>query len=74
MCRKQVLCLKRFITGTFKSSEPLCLLRLNGRVGAMMPSLHGESTDSLIHYCYMSIIVTYLAAYLLLPLPLLPAV
>ena len=34
------MCLKGLIAAAFKSSEPLCLLRLNGRVGAI------KSTDS----------------------------
>ena len=42
MCLK----LKGLIAVAFESSEPLHLLRLNGRVGAI--PTHRESTDSLI--------------------------
>ena len=41
------MCLKGLIGAVFESSEPLHLLRLNGRV---QPSLHRESTDSLISF------------------------
>ena len=47
--------LKGLIAAVFESSEPLHLLRL--RMGMSAPSLHRESTDSLIpplpHICFM---------------------
>ena len=42
------MCLKRLIGATFKSSELLHLLRLNGCVGAI--PIHRKSTNSLIHH------------------------
>ena len=39
------MCLKGLIAAAFESSEPLHFLRLNG---VSAPSLHRESTDSLI--------------------------
>ena len=39
------MCLKRLITFTFNSSEPLHLLRL---MGMSVPSLHIESTNSMV--------------------------
>ena len=40
-----VMCLKGLTAAVFESSEPLHLLRL---MGVLAPSLHRESTDSLI--------------------------
>ena len=40
------MCLKRPITAPFERSEPFHLLRL---MGVSVPSLHIESTDSMIH-------------------------
>ena len=40
-----VMCLKRPITAPFERSEPFHLLRL---MGVSVPSLHIESTDSMI--------------------------
>ena len=40
------MCLKRPITVPFERSEPFHLLRL---MGVSVPSLHIESTDSMIH-------------------------
>ena len=49
MCIKtlvgHVICLKRPITAPFERSEPFHLLRL---MGVSVPSLHIESTDSMI--------------------------
>ena len=42
---EQVVCLKRLRTATLESFESLFLLRL---MGVLVPSLHRESTDSLI--------------------------
>ena len=42
---EHVVCLKRLKTSAFGSSEPLLLLRL---MGVSAPSLHIESTDSMI--------------------------
>ena len=39
------MCLKRPITAPFERSEPFHLLRL---MGVLVPSLHIESTDSMI--------------------------
>ena len=39
------MCLKRLITAPFERSEPFHLLRL---MGMSVPSLHIESTDSMI--------------------------
>ena len=41
-----VMCLKRPITAPFERSEPFHLLRL---MGVSVPSLHIESTDSMIY-------------------------
>ena len=46
------MCLKRLITVPFERSEPFYLLRL---MGVSVPSLHIESTDSMI-YIYIYII------------------
>ena len=44
------MCLKRLITVPFERSEPFYLLRL---MGVSVPSLHIESTDSMIYiYIY----------------------
>ena len=40
------MCLKRLITVPFERSEPFHLLRL---MGVSVPSLHIESTDSMIY-------------------------
>ena len=40
------MCLKRPITAPFERSEPFHLLRL---MGVSVPSLHIESTDSMIY-------------------------
>ena len=48
---EQIVCLKRLKTTAFGCSEPLHLLRL---MGVSVPSLHIESTDSVI-YCYLHI-------------------
>ena len=34
------MCLKGFIAAAFESSEPLHLLRLNGRVGAILDGIY----------------------------------
>ena len=44
-----VRCLKGLIAAAFDSSEPLLLL---GLMGVSAPSLHIESTDSMIHFIY----------------------
>ena len=50
MCIKTLvghdMCLKRLKTVPFERSEPFHLLR---RMGVSVPSLHIESTDSMIH-------------------------
>ena len=44
-----IMCLKWLVAATFESSGPLHLLKL----GMSMPSLHRESTDSLVpHFQY----------------------
>ena len=45
LLQDQVMCLKRLITAAFGSFEQFCMLRL---MGVSAPSLHRESTDSLI--------------------------
>ena len=51
-----VVCLKRLITALFERSEPFHLLRL---MGVSVPSLHIESTDSMIYmYAATSYICT----------------
>ena len=52
--------LKGLIAAVLESSEPLHLLRLNGRVGAI--PVHRESTDSLIFILYY-IISPYMHCY-----------
>ena len=55
MCIKtlvgHVMCLKRLKSVPFERSEPFHLLRM---MGVSVPSLHIESTDSMIlHTCYI---------------------
>ena len=45
------MCLKRPITAPFERSEPFHLLRL---MGVSVPSLHIESTDSMISHIHLS--------------------
>ena len=44
------MCLERLIAVLFESSELFHLLRL---MGVLVPSLHIESTDSMIHCTYV---------------------